>query len=240
MLLSSPRKGSHCSENQVSSTAVGFPPTFPTITKDRVWFLVDAVFSWVHILLMLFPLPGMPSLPCLCINSFWKASFKDHLFPAGSYPHNETERTFYSFIFVCFLGLNPHIMEVPRLGIEFELQLLAYTTARAVPDPSHVWDLLHSWQQRWILDPLSEARDWTHVFMDTSWIHFHWAPMGTPRKNLLNTCFHRSLCYFPRVSSRQKPHPGPLGSTPFLHSTLSSALRVYPLIPQCFVSSWVF
>ena len=42
-------------------------------------------------------------------------------------------------------------MEVPRLGIEFELQLLAYTTARAVPDPSHVWDLLHSWAAT--LDP---------------------------------------------------------------------------------------
>ena len=30
-------------------------------------------------------------------------------------------------------------MEVPRLGIELELQLLAYTTATARPDPSCIW-----------------------------------------------------------------------------------------------------
>ena len=29
-------------------------------------------------------------------------------------------------------------MEVLRLGVESELQLLAYTTATATPDPSHV------------------------------------------------------------------------------------------------------
>ena len=32
-------------------------------------------------------------------------------------------------------------MEVPRLGVELELQLPAYTTAIATQDPSHVWDL---------------------------------------------------------------------------------------------------
>ena len=32
-------------------------------------------------------------------------------------------------------------MEVPRLGVESELQLPAYTTATAMPDPSNVWDL---------------------------------------------------------------------------------------------------
>ena len=35
---------------------------------------------------------------------------------------------FFIFIF-CFLGLHLWHMEVPRLGIELELQLLAYTTA---------------------------------------------------------------------------------------------------------------
>ena len=35
-------------------------------------------------------------------------------------------------------------MEVPMLGVESELQLLAYTTAIATQDPSHVCDLLHS------------------------------------------------------------------------------------------------
>ena len=33
-------------------------------------------------------------------------------------------------------------MEVPRLGVESELQLLAYTTATAIRDLSYLWDLL--------------------------------------------------------------------------------------------------
>ena len=45
-------------------------------------------------------------------------------------------------------------MEVPRLGVELELQLLDYTTAR--PDLSHV----------------DEARDRTFVLMDASQICF--------------------------------------------------------------------
>ena len=50
-------------------------------------------------------------------------------------------------------------MEVPRLGVELELQLPAYVTATAMQDLIHVCDLHHSsWQHR-ILDPLSEARD---------------------------------------------------------------------------------
>ena len=34
-------------------------------------------------------------------------------------------------------------MEVPRLGVELELQPLAYTTAIATWDPSHIFDLQH-------------------------------------------------------------------------------------------------
>ena len=59
-------------------------------------------------------------------------------------------------------------MEVPSLGIESELQPSVYTTARATLDPSHVCCLHHSSLQWWILNPLSEARDRTWVFMDTS------------------------------------------------------------------------
>ena len=61
-------------------------------------------------------------------------------------------------------------MEVPRLGVESELQLLATATASATQDPSHVCDLHHSSQQCRILNPLSEARDGTHILMDTSWV----------------------------------------------------------------------
>ena len=52
-------------------------------------------------------------------------------------------------------------MEVPRLGVKAELQLLAYSTATAVQDVSYVFNLHHSSWQHWILNPLSEARDQT-------------------------------------------------------------------------------
>ena len=62
-------------------------------------------------------------------------------------------------------------MGVPRLEVEPELQLLAYTTATATPDLSYVFDLPYSSRQHWILNSLSEARDQTCVLMDTSWVH---------------------------------------------------------------------
>ena len=54
-------------------------------------------------------------------------------------------------------------MKDPRLGVESELQLLAYTTATAMWDPSHIWDLHHSSQQCQILNPLSKTRDRTRI-----------------------------------------------------------------------------
>ena len=64
-------------------------------------------------------------------------------------------------------------MEVPRLGVESELQLPAYDTATAIPDPSHNCYPHHSSQEYQILNPLIRARDKTQVPMDTSQVHFH-------------------------------------------------------------------
>ena len=50
---------------------------------------------------------------------------------------------FFFFFLFCFLGAHPRHMEVPRLGVQLELQLLAYTTATATPDLSGVCDLHH-------------------------------------------------------------------------------------------------
>ena len=64
-------------------------------------------------------------------------------------------------IFFVFLGPRPRHLEVPRLGVQTELEMAADTTATATatPDLSHVCNLHHSsWQCR-ILNPLSEARD---------------------------------------------------------------------------------
>ena len=48
-------------------------------------------------------------------------------------------------------------------------------------DPSLICNLYHSSQQRWILNPLSKARDWTYILMDTSQVHYHWAMRETPQ-----------------------------------------------------------
>ena len=77
---------------------------------------------------------------------------------------------FFCCLFVCFLGLYPQHMEVPRLGVESEPQLPAYATATATPDPGRIFDLHHSSRQCQILNPLSEARDPTPNLMVPSWI----------------------------------------------------------------------
>ena len=60
------------------------------------------------------------------------------------------------------------------------MEQLAYTTATAMRDPSHVCDLHHSSPQCRILNPLREARDRTRNLMVPSQIRFHCSMMGTP------------------------------------------------------------
>ena len=71
-------------------------------------------------------------------------------------------------------------METPKLGVQSELQLLAYITTTATRDPSRVCDLHHSSQQYQILNQLSEACDRTRNLMVPSRIHFYCATTGTP------------------------------------------------------------
>ena len=91
-----------------------------------------------------------------------------------------------------FLGLHPWHIEVPRLGVKSELQLSAYTTVTATPDPSHACDLHHSSQQGRILSSMSEARDQTRVLMDPGQIRFCCATMETPR-NVYQTQSHKDF-----------------------------------------------
>ena len=93
---------------------------------------------------------------------------------SSNWPLVVQERLFFS---------GPHLghMEVPRLGVQLELQLPAYTTATAMPDPSCVCDLHHSQQQHPILNPLSEARDRTRNLTAPSQIRFYCARTDTPR-----------------------------------------------------------
>ena len=75
------------------------------------------------------------------------------------------------FFFLCLLGPHQRHMEVPRLGVESELQPPAYATA--MPDLSLICDPHHSSQQRRILNPLSKARDRTRNLMVPSQICFY-------------------------------------------------------------------
>ena len=104
--------------------------------------------------------------------------FTCHLYTCFGEVHVQIFCAFY--LFFVFLGPHPQRMEVPRLGIEWMLEPPAYTTATATPDPRHVCNLHHSSRQHQILKPLSEARDWTCVLMDSSQFRFCWATMGTP------------------------------------------------------------
>ena len=86
-------------------------------------------------------------------------------------------KNFFSFIlpyprpkYGIFGNPYPQNMEVPKLGVDSELQLLAFTTATAMPDPSHICDLHCSLRQRRILNLLSKARDGNRILMDTSQI----------------------------------------------------------------------
>ena len=107
-------------------------------------------------------------------------SYSDNLFsPKYVFSIKGSSFSLPAFIFF-FLGPHPGHMEVPRLGVQSELQLPAYTTATATGDPSHVCNLHHSSQQCLILNLLIEARDRTRNLMVSSWIHFCCTTKGTP------------------------------------------------------------
>ena len=107
-------------------------------------------------------------------NTWWIP----HLRSLGSYIHrrsksqrNPTDLFFFFFFAFCFLGWHLQHMEVPRPGGNSELQLPAIATATATPD----------------LNPLSKARDRTHILTDPSQVHYRWSTTGT---------LHRLLIYF--------------------------------------------
>ena len=91
-----------------------------------------------------------------------------------------TSFRFFVFIYLfIFSELHLQHLEVPRLGVEWELQLPGYTTATAMPDSSCICDLHHSSRQCRILNPLIEARDRNHNLVAPSLIRFHWATRGS-------------------------------------------------------------
>ena len=93
----------------------------------------------------------------------------------------------YSKSFFFFFRVTPHAshVEVPRLRIESELHLPAYTTAIAMPDPSHIWNLHHSsgkagFLTRWARPRIKPVSSWILVKFVTSW-----ATGGTPSESYI-------------------------------------------------------
>ena len=76
-------------------------------------------------------------------------SHPKHLKPGR--PREDVRADLGGFVWLVFLGLHLQHVEVPRLGVELELQPPAYDTA--TPDPSSICNLPQ------ILNPLSKSRD---------------------------------------------------------------------------------
>ena len=116
-----------------SSPALLNPQAVSSISGLAVWSSGKEYFLCIHI---------------SSLGNFSHFSFLFKIFIMKS------RKSFYFFLsfFFCFLGLYPQHMEVPRLRVQSELQLPAYTTATAMEDPSQLWDLHHSSRQHWILN----------------------------------------------------------------------------------------
>lgn len=77
---------------------------------------------------------------------------------------------FFIYLYVLYrkyFSFYGHTREISRLGVDSELQLSTYATAKATPDLNYTCDLHHSLWQRRIFNPLSEAKDETRTLKDT-------------------------------------------------------------------------
>ena len=89
----------------------------------------------------------------------------------------------FCFVLFCFGGGTPKVYGGSQARGPVGATALAYITAAATSDLSHVFHLHHSSQQ--ILNPLSEASDRTRNLMVPSRIRFCCAITGTPESALL-------------------------------------------------------
>ena len=104
-----------------------------------------------------------------------------------------------------FLGVHPHHMEVPRLGVESELHRPAYTTATAtaMQAPSCVCDLNHSsWQQcltHWPRPGIKSTSSW--ILWGFGSVNC-WARRGTPIQIIFKWC---CVSVAIKIHSRKSP-----------------------------------
>ena len=118
---------------------------------------------------------------------------------------------------------------VPRLGVESELQLPATAIATAAPDPSRVCDPYCSSRQHQILNPLSEARDRTHILMEPSRVR---EPLRHEGNSICFCFFLIKIWLIYNVVSISAAHQ----SDPVIHLSfsLSLSLSIYIFFPFIF------
>ena len=97
-------------------------------------------------------------------------------------------------------------MEVPRSGVESELQLPAYTkaTATATQDLNHVCDLYCSSRQHRILNPLIEARGGTLILLASQVRN----PLSCNRNSLTQDIEYARPCWERRILLKKGKNVG--------------------------------
>ena len=120
-------------------------------------------------------------------------------------------------------------MEDPRLGVELELQLPAYTAATATRDLSRICDLHHSSRKHQILNSLSEARAQTHIVMDTGQVH---NLLSHNRNSVERSCIQRTCILFGLSCGVQWYPVAALLLYYFLSRTLSFSATKYFAFPH--------
>ena len=117
--------------------------------------------------------------------SLWTLKFENYRAGEKRAWNRETRpKSYYNSVgcfclFVLFFRATPVAYGSSQAGVKSKRQLLAYPTA--TQDLSRVCSLPHhsSCHCR-IFNLLSEARDHTPIFMDTSWVHYCWGTTETP------------------------------------------------------------
>ena len=158
--------------NNFSSPLRGVPAHWSKIGSSSWSGCIWCCFRIVSVLWLAFLLAVSKSISLNHLHHhYWKHFFFTYIFVY-----------FYLFIFIFFIFLGPHLrhMEIPRLEVESELQLPAYTTPTAMRNLSHICNLHHSSQQRQSLTHSTRPG----IEPMSSWMLVgcvnHWAMTGTP------------------------------------------------------------
>ena len=180
--------------------------SFSLLLKFSSFSLVfsSLIITWLGVILNMFLLLGNFSASWICkftvFIRFGKCSLNHHFYkdfltslPSEipitymlSHPmlsHSSLRLFSQSLLFIylfiyCFLGLPLRHMEVPRLGVESELQLLVYATATATWDPSCVCNLYHTTRQRRIPNHLARPG----IETAASWISVRFVSIAPQRE----------------------------------------------------------